>query len=259
MDELGFNKIAAAVLATGLAFMGLKELSHAVMHVSAPEVPVYKLADIAAQGAGEAEIELPFPQETWVAAMDAERGAKVFKKCTSCHNAENGGANGTGPNLWNVVGAKAAVHDGFKYSAAMVNSGFEWNYETLNNYLEKPTRYLSGTAMNFVGLKKDTDRAAVIEYLRVAADTPIARPAPAIVEAPAEDAASLEAVVEGAAQDAGSLLETVVDAATEGASDAVDAVEKAADKAVDAVQDVTGTDSEPTDSEKAEEKTDSPE
>jgi len=108
MDELGFNKIAAAILATALGYMGIKELSHAVIHVEAPAVPAYALDIPEAAGAVE-EVELPFPQADWIAAMDADRGARVFKKCTSCHNAESGGANGTGPNLWNVPGPEALV------------------------------------------------------------------------------------------------------------------------------------------------------
>ena len=108
--------------------------------------------------------------------MDANRGAKVFKKCTSCHNADNGGANGTGPNLWNVVGAPAAQKAGFGYSSAFKSSVVTWTYENLDLYMERPTKFISGTAMNFVGLKKPADRAAVIEYLRIAAENPSARP-----------------------------------------------------------------------------------
>ena len=175
MDELGFNKIAAAVLATALGYMGIKEIAHAVIHVKAPASPAYALAIPEAAGAAE-EVELPFPQADWIAAMDAERGAKVFKKCTSCHNADNGGANGTGPNLWNVVGSPASQKAGFGYSSAFKSSGITWTYENLNSYMERPTKFISGTAMNFVGLKKPADRAAVIEYLRIAADNPAARP-----------------------------------------------------------------------------------
>ena len=175
MDELGFNKIAAAVLATALGYMGIKEIAHAVIHVEAPASPAYALAIPEAAGAAE-EIELPFPQADWIAAMDANRGAKVFKKCTSCHNADNGGANGTGPNLWNVVGAPAAQKAGFGYSSAFKSSGVTWTYENLDLYMERPTKFISGTAMNFVGLKKPADRAAVIEYLRIAAENPSARP-----------------------------------------------------------------------------------
>lgn len=197
MDELGFNKIAGAVLATALGIMILREAPHFFIHSDMPETPAYRVGPIEVEATGDAE-PLPFPQAEWVNAMDAERGARVFKKCQSCHNADNGGANGTGPNLWNVVGAAAGTHAGFKYSGALSGSGITWTYEELDKFLEKPTRYVSGTTMNFVGLKKETDRAAVIELLRQAADVPIAQPEPAIaevavpadeivVEAPAED------------------------------------------------------------------------
>jgi len=181
MDELGFNKIAAAVLATALGVVVLRTVPHIFMHSDMPETPAYSVGPIEAEPEGEAK-PLPFPQAEWVAAMDATRGAKVFKKCTSCHNADNGGANGTGPNLWNVVGASAGAKGGFKYSGAMAGSGLTWDYETLDGFLKKPTKYLSGTNMNFVGLKKESDRAAVIELLRQAADAPIAQPAPAAME-----------------------------------------------------------------------------
>jgi len=188
MDELGFNKIAGAVLATALGVMVLREAPHFFMHTEMPETPAYSVGPIEVETTGEAE-PLPFPQAEWVAAMDATRGAKVFKKCTSCHNTDNGGANGTGPNLWNIVGAPAGAKGDFKYSGAMAASGLTWDYETLNDYLTKPTKYLSGTNMNFVGLKKESDRAAVIELLRQASDTPIAQPTAILAEAPAEDPA----------------------------------------------------------------------
>lgn len=197
MDELGFNKIAGAVLATGLGLMVLRMAPEMLMHEDMPETPAYTVGPMEVEATGDAE-PLPFPQPEWIAAMDAERGAKVFKKCTSCHNADNGGANGTGPNLWNVVGAPAGQHAGFKYSGAMAGSGITWTYEELDGFLAKPTKYLSGTNMNFIGLKKETDRAAVIELLRQAADTPVTQPAAAVAEivVPTE-----EAVIEEPAAD----------------------------------------------------------
>lgn len=189
MDELGFNKIAGAVLAVGLGIMLLREAPHFFMHSDMPETPAYRVGPVEVEAEGEAE-PLPFPQAEWVMAMDAERGAKVFKKCTSCHNADNGGAHGTGPNLWNIVGKPAGAKGDFKYSGAMAGSGLVWNYEELDSFLAKPTKYVSGTNMNFVGLKKEADRAAVIELLRQAADSPISKPEPAAVvevTAPAEE------------------------------------------------------------------------
>jgi len=182
MDELGFNKIAAAVLATALGVMALREAPHLLMNSNAPDAPVYQVGSIAVEIGGDEVEPVPFPSPEFIASMDATRGAKVFKKCTSCHNADNGGANGTGPNLWNIVDAAAGAKGGFKYSGAMAGSGLTWDYETLDGFLTKPTKYLSGTNMNFIGLKKETDRAAVIELLRQASDNPIAAPVAAVAE-----------------------------------------------------------------------------
>ncbi|WP_371396114.1 cytochrome c family protein [Fretibacter rubidus] len=199
MDELGFNKIAGAILATALGFMLLKEVSHSIVHSEAPDVPAYAL-ELPTEGPVVEEVKAPFPQAEWVAAMDADRGARVFKKCVSCHNNEAGGANGTGPNLYGVVGAPAAVHDGFAYSNALKTSGKTWTYASLDGFLERPGRYISGTNMNFIGLKKPEDRAAVIEYLRTGAANPIPRP-----EVAAFDPAPTEEVVVEA--DPGAVIE----------------------------------------------------
>lgn len=238
MDELGFNKIAAAILATGLGFMGLKEISHSAMHVSAPDTPAYRIAVVETRTGGGEVIDLPFPQESWIAAMDADRGAKVFKKCTSCHNAEDGGANGTGPNLWDIVAKPAATKDGFKYSAPMKNGAIVWDYETLDGFLTKPTKYLSGTAMNFVGLKKEADRAAVIEYLRQKSNAPAAQPVAAVMEASAED---LGDTIEAALEDGAEAIDNAADIATEGAAELVDGAESVIDEVIETAEDVVET------------------
>jgi cytochrome c len=178
MDPLGNNKIFAAILGGALVFMMIKTLPEVFMHHETPEVPAYIVGELEAGGEEEV-IELPFPQADWVAAMDADRGAKVFKSCASCHNAETGGPNGTGPGLWNVVGSPKGAHADFSYSDAMTSAGTSWTYEALNGFLEKPKNYLPGTKMNFVGIRKESDRAAVIEYLRLASSNPVPRPDPA--------------------------------------------------------------------------------
>ncbi len=194
MDELGFTKIAAAVLSTALGIMVIRMLPEIFMHKDYPAVPAYTVGPMETVDAGDAE-PLPFPQPEWVAAMDATRGAKVFKKCTSCHNVEAGGANGTGPNLYDVVGSKPGSKDGFSYSEVMSGMDTNWTYEVLDGYLTKPSKYLPGNKMSFVGLKKDADRAAVIEYLRVNAGNPLPPPEPAAaeVDVPADSPAVVEA------------------------------------------------------------------
>jgi cytochrome c len=192
MDPLGNNKIFAAILGAALVFMMIRTLPEVLMHNEAPKVPAYIIGELD-DGGEEEVVELPFPQADWVAAMDAERGAKVFKSCASCHNVDEGGPNGTGPGLWNVVGANKGVHAGFTYSAAMADTGTRWTYEALDGFLEKPKSYLPGTKMNFVGIRKESDRAAVIEYLRLASADPLAQPEPA--------AAEIEVTVEAEAAD----------------------------------------------------------
>ena len=202
-DELGFNKIAGAILATALAFIGIRELAHAAYHPHMPETPAYGAemleAAMSASAAGAVEeIPLPFPQADYVAAMDAAAGAKVFSKCKSCHTIEQGGANGTGPNLYGILGNPAAALDGFAYSTAFQESGVTWGYEEMDAFLAKPKSYIKGTAMGFVGLKKEEQRAAMIAYLRSYGDEDIPLPTPAPSREELEAAAAPAAPADGA-------------------------------------------------------------
>jgi len=212
MDELGFNKVAGAVLATGLGVMALINAPKVLIKDHYPATPAYSIGELEKADEGDAE-PLPFPQAEWVNAMDAAKGAKVFNKCKSCHNVENGGSNGTGPNLHNIVGAAAGAKDGFSYSGAMSGSGLNWGYEELDGFLTKPSKYLKGTKMSFIGLKKAEDRAAVIEYLRVASSSPVAQPTPAASEAMAPETTdgtimeAAETMIDGAKDKADTMIE----------------------------------------------------
>lgn len=100
---------------------------------------------------------------------DAKKGEKVFKKCKACHAVGEGAKKKVGPHLNNIIGAKAGIQEGFKYSKAMVKAGEEgltWTDENLSLYLEKPKKLVKGTKMAFPGLRKDADRANVIAYLK---------------------------------------------------------------------------------------------
>ena len=41
----------------------------------------------------------------------------------------------------------------------------DWGYEELDKFLAKPSGFVPGTNMSFVGLKRPKDRANVIAYL----------------------------------------------------------------------------------------------
>ena len=90
-------------------------------------------------------------------------GEKVFKKCVSCHSFTK---NKIGPSLGNIIDKKAGVVEGFKYSKAMKNSDIVWNDCSLDSFLKKPRKYIKGTKMRFIGLKKKSDRDALIKYLK---------------------------------------------------------------------------------------------
>jgi len=100
-----------------------------------------------------------------VLAVDIKAGEKVFKKCKACHYADRQ-KHKTGPHLVNLISRTAgSLEDYKKYSKAMKASGIVWDEETLTEYLRAPKKYIEGTKMAFVGLKKDANIENVIAYL----------------------------------------------------------------------------------------------
>ncbi|MGB3456764.1 MAG: cytochrome c family protein [Litorimonas sp.] len=95
-----------------------------------------------------------------------ERGAILYKRCRACHTLGQGERNKVGPNLWNVFGATAGAREDFNYSAAMKASDIVWTDETMSAYIERPSDYIPGNRMSYAGLRKEQDRADLIEYLR---------------------------------------------------------------------------------------------
>ena len=100
-------------------------------------------------------------------AGDLENGRRVFARCRSCHTLTEGGADMTGPNLWGVFGRRAGSREGFRYSEAVQNAGFDWDAERLNGWLTAPRDFLPGNRMAFGGVPDETDRRDLIAYLKV--------------------------------------------------------------------------------------------
>lgn len=167
MSDLTFNKIAGAVLATGLAIVGLRELSAGVFAPETPEKAGYAV-EVAEVAGGAAEVELPPDWGAVLPTANVSAGEATFAKCKSCHTIDQGGANGTGPNIYGVVGATPASHAGFAYSPAMQAFAGEhptWTYDQLNEFITAPQKHVSGTKMTFVGIKKTDERVNLIAYL----------------------------------------------------------------------------------------------
>ena len=102
-------------------------------------------------------------------AGDAEKGAKVYRKCVSCHMIGDGAKNRVGPQLNGIIGREIGAVADYKYSKAMVQYAATakiWSEENLAAYLESPRKLVKGGRMAFAGLRKEKDRADVIAYLK---------------------------------------------------------------------------------------------
>ena len=104
--------------------------------------------------------------KTASALTPMERGAKLYKRCRACHTLEEGGKHKVGPNLWNIYGAKAGAKEGFNYSKVMAASEIIWDDATLDAYIKKPSEFMKGNRMSFVGIKKAEDRDALLLYMK---------------------------------------------------------------------------------------------
>lgn len=100
------------------------------------------------------------------AVGDVRHGAVVFGQCALCHNAEKGGGNGMGPNLFGIVGRKAASVPGFPYSPALKNSKIVWTDAELRRWVAAPQQLVPGSRMFFAGLHDQKDVDDLIAYLK---------------------------------------------------------------------------------------------
>ncbi|MFY8094970.1 MAG: c-type cytochrome [Niveispirillum sp.] len=179
MASSTFNKIFMAILTATLIALLAGFVSKKLVHPNFPAERAYKVevpeAETAAADVPAAPAE-PDPVTPLLAAADPAAGQKLVKACVACHSFEKGGANKVGPNLWGIVGNKHAHVEGFAYSDAMKAQTGPWDYEHLNKFLANPKATIPGTKMNYAGLKKVEDRAALIAYLRTLADSPVPLP-----------------------------------------------------------------------------------
>jgi len=192
------NTINGWVLFAGIVALGGSIVFGEVFHGERPEHMGYPIEGVAEEGAGAAEAEKPI--EFYLASADPAKGEQVFKKCAACHNADKGGANALGPNLWGVPGepiGKGA--GGFPFSEALAGKGGNWDWTSLGEWLHSPKKFAPGTKMTFAGLSNPQERADVIAFLNAHSDAPKPMPAAPAEAAPAAgDKAAAEAAGAGA-------------------------------------------------------------
>lgn len=204
MSDLQFNSIAGAILASVLGVMAIGIGADAIVQSHYPEKAGY-LPDVAAETTGSGGPQAPagppdfgrlFADQAGLAEL-VSRGERLVGQCSSCHTFDAGGPNRTGPNLHDVFGRRAASHPGFNYSEPMQGHGGSWDYLALDTFLKSPGSVVRGTRMTFAGLRNNTDRVAVIAYLRSISPNNVPLPAPLPEAAPAATETTGEAPAPG--------------------------------------------------------------
>ncbi len=201
-DPLFTNKIAGAILAALLLIFGLPQLTAALTgggHQGGDgELHLAYGGDIQLEtSASHGDPEPVVTLAQLLADASIAGGERRAALCKSCHTFEEGGANGAGPNLWNVVGRQVASVSGFNYTSALQEAGGVWSYDRLDAYLKNSQDYVPGTAMT-QRFSRDNQRADFLAYLSSLSNNPVPFPEVEVIEAAIEDA-----------------VETVMDMATE--------------------------------------------
>lgn len=256
MGELGLNKIFGGLLAVFLVVMGLREVSSMVFGSSYHGHHEYEslnewaeknfayFVEMAETSGSSDEEEEVYDLGLLLAGADISVGERSFNaQCKTCHTIEQGGNNGTGPNLYNIMGGAKGQVAGFGYSGALDRTEGTWSYENMDNWLRAPSQYATGTSMAFAGLRRDPQRASVLAYL--ASYSPDAPEAPAPLPAEAAETVTDEVVEAGAevledtpivGEDATGIIEEATETIDANIEAAEDAIESAPEDVIDAIE-----------------------
>ena len=156
MRRLGLTLIATAAVIT---LTGCGKSSTGAPNTDQAAAPA--TAAPTAEQVKALQATLPTPYNT----ADLDNGQAKFALCSSCHTLSQGGPMMTGPNLYAILGEKAGVRAGFKFSDGMAAAGFTWDAAHLDTWITDPKAMIPGTKMSFAGLKDPKDRTDVIAYL----------------------------------------------------------------------------------------------
>ncbi len=180
MSVFEWNKIIGAVLLVALVTKAIDTVTDGLTHSEALERNVYVVGapspPAAPEPAKAPAKEGPGKIGPLLATASVEAGKKTARICTACHGFKKGGAKKIGPPLWNIVNAKRARSAGFRYSSGLAKAGGEWGYAELNDFIANPKKSIPGTKMIFAGVKKASDRANIIAFLRSLSDNPAPLP-----------------------------------------------------------------------------------
>ena len=114
----------------------------------------------------EEEIREKLNLDLLLRTANIEKGIKISRQCSACHDFSKELKLKIGPPLWGIVGRKASIISDFSYSEALTNFKKIWTIEELFYFLEQPKKHIEGTKMIYSGIKKIEDRINLISYLR---------------------------------------------------------------------------------------------
>lgn len=161
LDTMTLTKVVGAFCGALLVFLLGSWMGEALFHGGHSSGQQAYVIDTGSDDAAEEEaVEVDMVE--LVAAADPGAGERVFRACAACHKI-NEPANGVGPHLDGVMGREIAAIGDFGYSGALPDG--VWDIDTMSAWIENPSGFAQGTSMNYRGLAKDGDRAALIAYM----------------------------------------------------------------------------------------------
>ena len=171
------NKIIVSIILAIILIVGINKIADTIYYVEKPENSAYQVTSVSNTTSNETTSTSSSVESGNIMALLAsasiDDGKKVFKKCAACHSIAKDGGNKIGPALWGVLGKQSGSIANYKYSKSMAAHAKLWSFEEMNNFLIKPKDWIKGTKMSFVGLKKESERAAVILYMNKNTDNPL--------------------------------------------------------------------------------------
>ena len=171
MNSFEINKFITAFLLTILVVFGIGKISDIIFDKDIKDIVAYKVdapEGMEVKASAESSVDI----SALLAMGDIAHGEKQFKKCKACHSIKQGGGNKIGPKLWNVMFRPVGSITDYKYSKALSSYSKEWNWEEMNGFLIKPSKWIPNNKMGFAGLKSEKDRASVLLYLNQNSDDP---------------------------------------------------------------------------------------
>ena len=167
MKNLEFNKISASILLAGVIAMisgFITNILYQPEDASHMEKRGFMIEMVDESHSTDDVVKINVA--ALIADADATKGAKIVKKCVSCHSFNRGGADKVGPNLYGIIGKNIASNPSYSYSKSLLAKEGIWNEEEIFHFLSNPKKYVSGTKMSFAGIRKPKQLANLIAFLK---------------------------------------------------------------------------------------------